>query len=100
MANYCLQNKLPWLQVVSGLIASGLPTSTFTFIGFLPPKPGLRRNELVRLQRTVKVPLLPFILMMWIQVFKHRHLKSSLHECTDADWMQHGQQSHCSAVHT
>eukprot|EP00892_Ulva_mutabilis_P003855 jgi/Ulvmu1/1841/UM119_0060.1 len=36
--------------VVSGVIASGLSTSGFIFIGFLPPKPGPRRRELAKLR--------------------------------------------------
>lgn len=33
--------------VIAALQVSGLPTDAFTFVGFLPPKPGARRNRLI-----------------------------------------------------
>lgn len=36
-------------SVVAGLVASGLPTDTFLFAGFLPPKEGARRKRLAAL---------------------------------------------------
>jgi 16S rRNA (cytidine1402-2'-O)-methyltransferase len=38
---------------VSALVASGLPTASFLYAGFLPPKSGARRAELERLARLV-----------------------------------------------
>ncbi len=35
--------------VIAALQVSGLPTDAFTFVGFLPPKPGSRRNRLQEL---------------------------------------------------
>ena len=39
---------------LSGLIASGLPTETFAFRGFLPAKAGERRSTLESLQRELR----------------------------------------------
>jgi 16S rRNA (cytidine1402-2'-O)-methyltransferase len=36
-------------SVISALQVSGLPTDAFTFVGFLPPKPGARKNLLLEL---------------------------------------------------
>lgn len=35
--------------VIAALQVSGLPTDAFTFVGFLPPKPGSRKNRLAEL---------------------------------------------------
>jgi 16S rRNA (cytidine1402-2'-O)-methyltransferase len=35
--------------LLAGLASSGLPTDAFTFIGFLPPKQGARRNAIAQL---------------------------------------------------
>jgi len=37
--------------VIAALQVSGLPTDAFTFVGFLPPKPGARRRRLEALSR-------------------------------------------------
>lgn len=37
--------------VIAALQVSGLPTDAFTFAGFLPPRPGARRNRLEELSR-------------------------------------------------
>jgi 16S rRNA (cytidine(1402)-2'-O)-methyltransferase len=36
--------------LVAAVVASGLPTETFTFCGFLPPKQGARVNKLQQLR--------------------------------------------------
>ena len=36
--------------VLAGLTIAGLPTDTFLFAGFLPPKPGARRSRLEELK--------------------------------------------------
>ena len=37
---------------VAALVASGLPTDSFRFSGFLPPKQGQRRDELLKIRET------------------------------------------------
>lgn len=40
---------------IAALVASGMPTEAFLFLGFLPPKSGARRAQLEHLRQTVSV---------------------------------------------
>ncbi len=42
-------------SVISALVVSGLPSDKFTFIGFLPKKPGHRRTLLENLQKSLEL---------------------------------------------
>ena len=44
---------------LAALVASGLNTERFSFIGFLPPKAGARRTALEDLARTTAIPVDP-----------------------------------------
>ncbi|MDD4178908.1 MAG: 16S rRNA (cytidine(1402)-2'-O)-methyltransferase [Candidatus Margulisbacteria bacterium] len=49
--------------VITALVGSGLPTDEFTFVGFLPKKPGKRRKKLASLMgedRTIVIYESPF----------------------------------------
>jgi 16S rRNA (cytidine1402-2'-O)-methyltransferase len=41
--------------VISALVVSGLPTDKFTFVGFLPKKPGHRLSLLENLQKSLEL---------------------------------------------
>jgi 16S rRNA (cytidine1402-2'-O)-methyltransferase len=55
LVQQCIRHNIPVVPVpgpsaaVASLVASGLPTHSFQFLGFLPPKPGPRRKVLQRL---------------------------------------------------
>ena len=57
IASACIAAGIPVFPIpgavaaISALVASGLPTETFTFRGFLPAKPGQRRSALEDLPR-------------------------------------------------
>ncbi len=62
LANAAIGERIPVYPipgasaVLSALVASGLSTERFTFIGFLPPKSGARRTALEELARTTAEP--------------------------------------------
>ncbi|MCL5746994.1 MAG: 16S rRNA (cytidine(1402)-2'-O)-methyltransferase [Patescibacteria group bacterium] len=42
-------------SVISALVSSGLPTDKFMFLGFLPKKPGHRKDLLENVKKTLKI---------------------------------------------